>query len=149
MKPADSVEQLINFAALSGVSITECAPREGFEQFFSFHDRVDAETCGDSESDKLLFQWGAYDWGAGKYFELNITRQFIESELEDDDAISQLSLTFKYEPTAALLALEPGNCWSDERFDAPTFQDFVLASKVFGCVSGLKAKHIDLAHWYV
>ncbi|MRW89035.1 hypothetical protein GJ699_03465 [Duganella sp. FT80W] len=58
MKPADSVEGLAAFAVLFGVSIKQCTPREGFELFFAFYDRVKAEGCGDSESDKLLFQWG-------------------------------------------------------------------------------------------
>ena len=28
----------------------------------------------------LLYQWGTYDWGEGKYFQIDITRQFILGE---------------------------------------------------------------------
>lgn len=149
MKPSESAEMFVEFAAKSGVSILACAPAVGFEQFFSFHAQVSAEGCDDPENDKLLFEWGAFDRGAGKLFELNMTRQFIEHDLDDDDAISQLRLTFKYEHLGELLALAPGNCWSDGRFETPTFQEHVLTSRAFQCVAGLKAMQIELVHGYV
>ena len=47
--------------------------------------------------DALLFQYGAYDWGAGLRFEVDLTRQFIEVERNDDDnVISQFHLTCFY-----------------------------------------------------
>lgn len=131
MKPIDSVAKFKEFAAVSGVSILECRPREGFEQFFAFHVSIKAEGCEDPGSDMLLFQWGVYDWGNGKFFDLNITRQFVEDGLEGDDAISQLSLTFNYEPTAALAAIDAGNSLSDGPINCAAFPEFVFFQKHF------------------
>ncbi len=149
MKPIESVVKFKEFAAVSGVSILECTPREGFEQFFSFHDNIKAEGCEDQGSDTLLFQWGVYDWAKGKFFELNIARQFVEDGLEGDDAISQLNFTFNYAPTAALAEIEAGNAWSDGPINCATFPEFVFSSKAFLAVLGLVPRHIELAHWYV
>lgn len=149
MKPTESVEKLTEYANLSGVAMLNCAPQNGFEQFFSFHEKVKADGCEDPESDMLLFQWGAYDWGKGKFFEMNITRQFSECVLEDDNAISQLSLTFKYEPTAALEAIGAGNAWSDGPIASDTFPEHVFRSPAFLAARELDAKHIELVHWYV
>lgn len=94
----------------------------------------------------LLYQWGSYDWGQGRHFELNITRQFIEAELEDDDAISQLSLTYRYKPSAELDLLGESNCWED----APTaFREFILASTPFMTLANAKPNQIELNHFYV
>ena len=102
--------------------------------------------CAACSDDILLYQWGTYDWGNGKYFELDITRQFIEAELEDDDAISQLSLTYKYQPSAELDALGTSNCWEDA---TPDFRRFILTSAPFISVADAKADQIDLRHSYV
>lgn len=64
---------------------------------FSFFQLVQPKGCEGPHGDMLLFQWGTYDWGSGRRFELSITRQFIENDQQDDCAISQLSLTFKFE----------------------------------------------------
>jgi hypothetical protein len=91
MKPAESVKAFQDFAASKGINLNASTPREGIETMLEFRSQNACTACSD---DMLLYQWGSYNWGNGKYFELNITRQFIEAELEDDDAISQLSLTY-------------------------------------------------------
>lgn len=97
MKPAESVTAFQDFTASKGIDLNASTPREGIEAMLEFRAQAACVACSD---DMLLYQWGSYDWGTydwgnGKYFELDITRQFIEAELEDDDAISQLSLTYK------------------------------------------------------
>ena len=99
MTPNESLAAFTAFAASHGVALTASLPREGLGQMLSFFQSAAAPRCKGPDSDMLLYQWGAYDWGKGLYFELNITRQFIENDLQDDDAISQLSLTYKFEPT--------------------------------------------------
>lgn len=105
-----------------------------------------ATACATCSDDMLLYQWGSYDWGAGKHFELNITRQFVEAELEDDDAISQLSLTYKYKPSTEFEALGASNCWED---DPPEFRQFILGSTSFMAVADAKPDQVDLIHSYV
>jgi hypothetical protein len=149
MTPTESAEKLTQFAAASAIAIQSCAPREGLEQMFAFFEGVKADGCDGPEDDMLLYQWGIYDWGRGKFFELNITRQFIETAPEDDDAMSQLSLTFKFEPTPELAEIEAGNSWFDGRGDFSAFRDSVFASVPILATAKAKPTEIELAHWYV
>lgn len=143
MKPAESVTAFQDFTASKGIDLNASTSREGIEAMLEFRAQAACVACSD---DMLLYQWGTYDWGNGKYFELDITRQFIEAELEDDDAISQLSLTYKYQPSAELDALGTSNCWEDA---TPDFRRFILTSAPFISVADAKADQIDLRHSYV
>lgn len=105
--------------------------------------------CDGNQSDMLLFQWGTYDWGSGTYFELNITRQFIEPEGEGDDAISQLSLTFKYRETAALRVIGEGNRWCESLENVGEFRKFINESPALIATENQDVTAIDLNHWYV
>lgn len=149
MKPVESVDALIKFSKASGVALQESGLREGLAQMFAFYSDVKAVGCDGSESDMLLFQWGVYDWGQGPFFELNITRQFIEDEFEDDDAISQLSLTFKYSPTAELTSIDAGERWFKGNDEFNTFRESVFSSAPFLAALDVGPEKIELAHWYV
>jgi len=79
----------------------------------------------------LLYQWGTYDWGNGKRFNLVLTRQFILEGAEDDEGIFQLHLTFLYAPTQALESLNEGNRWCRSPAQLDEFQNFVRASLAY------------------
>lgn len=61
----------------------------------------------DEDVDMLLFQHGVYDWGAGEYFELDLTRQFIQGV----DETIQISSTFYFEPNEQLRAIGSETHW--------------------------------------
>lgn len=143
MKPNESVKAFEDFANARGLDLRASTPREGIETMLAFRAATACPGCSD---DMLLYQWGSYDWGAGKYYEINITRQFVESELEDDDAISQLSLTYMYKPSPELLALGISNCWED---GAPDFPQFIFKSPAFTAVADAKPDQLELFHEYV
>jgi hypothetical protein len=143
MKPNESVQAFEDFAIARGVDLHSSTPREGIEAMLEFRAAIACAVCSD---DMLLYQWGSYDWGAGTHFELNITRQFVEAEMEDDDAISQLSLTYKYKPSKELEALGASNCWED---DPPDFRQFILGSAPFMAVADAKPDQVELIHSYV
>jgi hypothetical protein len=143
MKPNESVQAFEDFSIARGVDLRSSTPREGIEAMLEFRAAIACAVCSD---DMLLYQWGSYDWGAGTHFELNITRQFVEAELEDDDAISQLSLTYKYRPSTELGALGASNCWED---DPPDFRQFILGSASFMAVADAKPDQVELIHSYV
>lgn len=143
MIPNESLKAFQDFAAAKGIHLYASTPREGIEVMLEFRTAVAYAMCSD---DVLLYQWGSYDWGAGKHFELNITRQFIETELEDDDAISQLSLTYKYKPSPELERLGASNCWEDGPSE---FRKVILASASFMTVADVQPEQIDLIYFYV
>ncbi len=94
-------------------------------------------------------QWGTYDWGAGSHFELNITRQFIEADLRDDDAISQLSLTLRFAPSLSLDGLGAGNIWFEGARAATLVREQMHDRPAFLAVADAQAKSVELVHSYV
>lgn len=143
MKPDESKQALQDLAASRGIDLNASTLREGIEAMLAFRAQTVCVTCSD---DMLLYQWGSYDWGNGRYFEVNITRQFIEAEGDGDDAISQLSLTYRYRPASGLDAFGADNRWEDQPGD---FREFILTSAPFLAVADAKPDHIDLSHSYV
>ena len=98
-----------------------------------YRDQRAADCDIEQDGDMLLYQWGSYDWGAGLFFELDITRQFIEGEAEDDNVV-QLSLTFRYTPTELLRKVGGGNRWCSALHELESFRAFILKSPAFAAV---------------
>ena len=107
---------------------------EGIELMLSFYEEERVEGCEVSEDgDMLLYQWGTYDWGEGKTFDFDITRQLIGPGGEDED-IFQLSLTFRFAPTTESRAIESGNRWCSRPGEAESFREFIHKSAAFQAV---------------
>ena len=107
--PSTSVNAFEEFVENSGGSLPELTVRAGLAEMLSFYEFVSPGGCTIENGDMLLYQWGTNDWGDGTQFEIKITRQFIELDAEDDDAISQLQLTFKFPPDKTTTAIGGGN----------------------------------------
>jgi len=111
-----------------------------------FYRQGRAEECLiDADGDMLLFQWGTYDWGEGESFEFDITRQLTVGDGEDED-IFQLSLTFKFEPTAPLRQLGAGNRWCHSPEELEEFRKFIYGSPAFSAVRGEVPSDVDLEY---
>jgi hypothetical protein len=101
-----------------------------------YRDERVADCRIEDDGDMLLYQWGTYDWGQGRWFDLNITRQFIPAGGDDDQGIFQLSLSMKYTPTPDLDALGSGNRWCGSPGELSEFSDFVKSSAALKAVTG-------------
>jgi hypothetical protein len=143
VKPGDSVKVFEAFVTEKGIDLHASTARAGIQSMLEFRASVACAACSE---DLLLYQWGTYDWGDGRYFEINITRQFIESGLEDDDAISQLSLTYKYKPSQELDFLGVGNRWED---GPGNFRQFIFGSASFNALADAAPDHVEIDHSYV
>lgn len=149
MEPKESASVFVKFAESRGVSLTSGTPRELIDLMFSFYQSVASSNCAEIDGDMLLFQWGTNDWGNGKYFGLNITRQFIEKEFQDDDAISQLSLTLKFDAIAERENLGIGNRWCGGPTELESFRKYVLGCPPFVALADKNAVAVELVHNYV
>lgn len=150
MTPSGSAAAFRAFAAAYGIELTRSTPRDGLERMFAFYESTRAAGCDGPDGDMLLFQWGTYDWGEGRFFEIGITRQFIEQGIdEDDDVMSQLSLTYRFEPTPAREALGDGNRWCNGVEELPAFRSFVLSCAPFVALADTSPLAVVLDHGYV
>ena len=112
MDPRTLEASFHEFARQAGIALDSSPPSVGIQAMLGFYQDRRVDGCDPTgDGDMLLFQWGTYDWGEGERFELDLTRQVILPDEEDDDAIWQLHLTYRFPTSPKLASLESGNRW--------------------------------------
>jgi hypothetical protein len=116
------------FMSKAGVN-PKTSLNDGLRALIDFYSNVRVEGCDPgADQDMLLFQWGTYDWGEGEHFELDLVRQIMIPDEEDDDAIWQLHLTYRYPASADLSLVGSGNRWCASLGEADDFVRFVFSA---------------------
>jgi hypothetical protein len=137
MNPSESQSRFEQFVAASGASVATLTAPDATRLMLAFYEQVRADNCPvDQDGDMILFQWGAYDFGEGETFRYDITRQFIAPGDEDDDGMSQLSLTVHYPVTDALRTLN-GSQWCPSPVQADELAQFIRSHAATAAVSTL------------
>lgn len=139
MNAQDVLARFREFAAGRAAVIDQLSALKAIDLMAAFYREVRANDCDlDADSDMLLFQWGSYDWGAGKSFEYDITRQLIpepaSDDAEPDGFIGQLSLTLKFPPIAAFEEIAAGNRWCHHPSALAAFLAFVWGCEATAAV---------------
>jgi len=149
MKADQSQKTLERLMKKSGVTLDRLTVAQGFGLMCDFYRHQRADDCApEDDGDMLLFQWGTHDWGRGTFFELDLTRQFIKGDAEDEN-IWQLSLTFKYLPSDELGKLGSGDKWCDEPRPRAVdyFEEFVRGSAAYQAATALEPARIELDYF--
>ena len=147
MAPDDAQTEFTNRLRAHGSELSGLSIDVGLSEAFAFYRDVRPTGCvRDLDSDMLLFQWGTYDLGKGRYFNLDLTRQFILEGSEDDESIFQLGLTFLYIPSPALEALRDGNRWCGSPPELPEFQRYVTSSEAYRVALGHVPSKVQLTY---
>jgi hypothetical protein len=147
MKAHESRWTLEQQITRSGLTLERLQVHEGFAFMFEFYRLQRADGCPpENDGDMLLYQWGTY--GRDECFELDLTRQFIIGDAEDEN-IWQLSLTFKFASTDKLLTLGSGSKWCHEIWPRAVddFEQFVRESEAYRAVAGLRPLKSELDYF--
>lgn len=132
MQPEDSAEELRRFMQQRHITLDRAALPELVDAVLAFYQTLPASNLlNEPDADMLLFQYGTYDWGDGENFEFDLTRQFITADGEDDDAMSQLHCTVRYEPTHDLRAMGAANLWCKSKQEMASFRSAILSSPAY------------------
>ena len=96
--------------------------------FLEFFRDVKFAEYSDLDDDLLLFQYGTYDWGEGRFFEVDFTRQYCRliSGLGDCE-ITQQHFTFYFDPTD-FTEVAAFSVWSNACPDLSDFQSTITNS---------------------
>lgn len=140
MKSGDALSEFNRMLTTRGTSAEVVSVRDGIEAMLDFYGSTRADDCSfESDGDALLFQWGTYDWGQGSQFELDITRQFIRADGEDDD-IWQLSLTFFFPAND----IKNGDRWCNGLGDLDDFASFVRSHAAYAAAVAASPLRVEL-----
>ena len=157
-EPNHAQERFEGFLSSRGVRLETTTARSGVDSVLDF---FRTQRFSFSGEDWLLFQYGTYDWGAGRFFEFDLTRQFAVDQDDDDstenapesdedgydgEGMWQLSLTFKFAPTAELESLGSDNCWCQSAAPGVVaeFAEFIYASAAYRAVADAPADLVEL-----
>ncbi|MCX6849715.1 MAG: hypothetical protein NTY98_12410 [Verrucomicrobia bacterium] len=148
MQPSDSATTFEAALTAAGTTVQQLDAAAALALMEDFYRTVRAENCIlEEEEDTLHCQWGVNTQGAEKTFQLEISRHFIEPGDEDEDGMSQLSLTLTYAPAPALLALEPGTFECNQPAELAEFEKSLRASQPFQTLAKLKPQKAALVWW--
>src|SRR5262249_23589137 len=131
MSPLESADALKDYLRGRRMDFEHAALEDVVPAVLDFYETVRAGRLDPGpQSAMLLFQYGVYDWGKGAFFELDITRQFIEQndEFVEDGIMSQLACTMFYKPTPILSALGRSHWWCHNRSELSEFSQTIQRS---------------------
>ena len=141
-------EELEKFITQTGKTTASLTPAEAVGVMLDFYRQVhiDDVALEDSGGDMLLYQWGTYDWGQGRFFQCDITRQFIVADSDGDEGFRQLALTCFFQPSPAFDVLTKGNRWCRSADDLVGFEAFIRESGAYQAVGTLKPHKITIEY---
>jgi hypothetical protein len=147
MKPETAQAEFENIIEQSGVSRDRLTSSDGIRLMLDFYRQSRFENCPIEENgDMLLYQWGTYNWGLGPFFQCDIGRQFIESEFEGDDGMSQLSLCFYFYPSEELEELKSGDRWCESPNELGNFESYIKESRAYTKVANMKPARVEILY---
>jgi hypothetical protein len=144
LQPAEAEHAFSKFLTARNQRVADLSVRDGIDAMLAFYEQVRADGCDlEADGDMLLYQWGIFDFGNGSHFELDLTRQFVLGEGEDDD-IWQLSLTFLFAPSPVLAALGSGDQWCHAPTGSAELRGFIHSSSAYAVASMLPMLRVEL-----
>lgn len=131
-----------------GVAVADLTPALGVRLMLDFYRDVRVIGCEPvDDGDMFLFQWGVCDFGEGPSFQFDLSRQLMVTSEEGDAGdvvMSQLSLTFHYQPTPQLEAIRDGNRWSRTPKDLRAYETFINYSDAMLLIAKLRPRKVTL-----
>ena len=125
--------ELEKYLSEKGLNPQSFSAKEITDTSIELYNNQRIENCDlENDGDMLLFQWGTYDWGKGRFFQIDMTRQMICS-----DGMYQMNAIAYYEPSKELESIKAGNQWCSNLSEVETFKGFIKASGLMDKVESI------------
>jgi hypothetical protein len=146
MEPREAKTRFLKRLESAGRSLATLTPAEGIDYMLAYYADERADGCDlGADGDMMLFAWGTYDWGDGPAFEVNITRQLIITNDEEDEPL-QLRLSFRFEPAAGAGTGDRNWRWCSSPEELPEFRRFVARSAATKVVGKASPNSVELLY---
>jgi hypothetical protein len=146
MKPREAKTLFLKRLKAAGQSLETLTAAAGVTAMLTYFADERADGCDpDQDGDMLLFQWGTNDWGDGPAFEVNITRQLIVTDDEDEEP-RQLSLTFRFDRAVTPQGLKDGSKWCEAPDQLASYRRFLAGAKALRAVGQESPASVELRY---
>jgi hypothetical protein len=109
--PQDLQAGFEHFAAVNGVDVQTAPHSTVFDLMLRFYAGVRVNGCDPADDeDMLLLDWGSYDWGQGRAYEIDLSRQVLIPG-RTDEAVIQLHVVYRFPNEGELAKIPVGNDW--------------------------------------
>jgi hypothetical protein len=118
------------------IDLASTTPRDGLDLMIAFYcdERVKGVDL-EADGDMLLCEWGSRSWNSGDY-SVDFCRQVIQPGKEDDDAIWQLRVVYRFAGEASLKGVDDGRVdWLGRPADAEAWRNRVVEAEGFASVA--------------
>lgn len=139
---ADHLEKAFGeFARDAGVDPAKDSPTSVFDLMLQFYAQVRVAGCDPADDeDMLLLDWGSYDWGEGRAYEIDLSREITVA----GGKIRQLHVLYRFPNAAELSGIPQGNDWwgSPDRVDE--FADVLKSNVALVAAAGSEPISVEI-----
>lgn len=129
------------FAREAGVDPAGDSPTSVFDLVLRFYAAVRVNGCDPADDeDMLLLDWGSYDWGEGRAYEIDLSREITVT----GGKIRQLHVLYRFPNAAELSGIPQGNDWwgSPDRVDE--FADVLKSNVALVAAAGSEPLSVEI-----
>lgn len=142
--PEDLETGFVHFAAVNGVDLEKDPHATVFDTMLRYYAEVRVNGCdpGDDE-DMLLLDWGSYDWGQGRAYEVDLSRQVLLPG-RSDEAVLELHVVYRFPNTGDLAKISVGNDWWGSPGSVDEFAEVLGTNVALALASGAEPLSVEV-----
>lgn len=133
-----------HFAAVNGVDPEKDPHTTVFGTMLRYYAEVRVNDCdpGDDE-DMLLLDWGSYDWGDGRAYEVDLSRQVVLPG-RSDEAVVQLHIVYRFSNIGELAKVPVGNDWWGAPASVDEFAEALKSNPALAPAANTEPLSVDI-----
>jgi hypothetical protein len=135
-----------SYAEKAGINLDDLSLSDFPRLLIDYHKDVEfPDVSRADDGDMLLFQYGTYDWGGGRFFEIDFTRQFYQFFTDTDDhEIIQQRFTFYFDPEK-FCHIASFDIWSNAVASLAEFEATIVNSQGYQEAVGHCAEKFEIS----
>ncbi len=142
--PLDLKAGLEHFAKVAGVNLETDPYGAVFGAMFDYYAEVRVNGCDPgNDEDLLLLDWGSYDWGSGRAYEVDLSRQVMVPGGGEEDVID-LHIVYRFPNEGDLAKIPVGNDWWGSPSKVTEFSEALVDNPALVAVGDAEALSVEI-----
>jgi len=142
--PLDLQAGFAHFAGAAGIDVHNDPHTEVFDTLLRFYAQVRVNGCDPADDeDMLLLDWGSYDWGEGRAYEVDLSRQVVLPG-RTDEAVVELHVVYRFPNTGELAKIPVGNDWWGSPGSVDDFAEALKSNVAVAAAAGAEPLSVEI-----